>query len=209
MSCTQHKTQILQRGLLTMTFHPDASSERRVAELARPAEDSQLMSVQVACMMDQYSSIKDSGKKCTVDLPDFKIDDEKAQKEKQIILVKEKKESSENPPDKVLLKNPPDKNDGYMLAEPLHKIDAEQNAHNKKVFTEVDTNHNGRLSLQELRHALSDPNSDLTKLDRVQLQSQENQILKHFAITGLSEHSHSHKFDPTLSDYLKQNQHTF
>lgn len=192
-----------------MTFHPDASHEHRLVERARPSESAQAVSVQVSSFMDQFNSIKDSGKKCTADLPDFGLDDDKTIKEKKIILAKEKKDLSEYP-DKVLIKDPPDKNDGYMLAKPtMHKIDADQYAHNKEVFLDADTDHNGRLSLREVRHALTETNSDLTKLDRIQLQSQENQILKHFAITGLPENSKSHKFDPTMRQYLEQNQYSF
>ncbi len=178
-----------------MTLPYESSGESRFAQIAGPSEDAQRMSLQVAQSMDQFNTIKDSGEKCTVDLPTICFEDKQGLNEKQVILMKDKK---------AALENPPDKNDGFILAEPLmHKAEAKHDAHNKQVFKEVDTNHNGRLSLEELKHALTEPNSDLSKMDRVQLQSQENQILKHLAISGTSDGAH--KYDPSLRQYLAQN----
>lgn len=178
-----------------MTLPYESSGESRLAQVARPSEASQIMSVQTADSMDQFTAIKNAQKKCTVDLPAICFEDKQGLNEKQVILMKEKK---------AALENPPDKNDGYMIAEPMHKeANASNDAHNKKVFTEVDTNHNGRLSLDELKHAIHDPNSDLTKLDIMQLKSQEGQILKHIAISGASDGTH--RYDPSLRQYIAQN----
>ncbi|MBS1954283.1 MAG: hypothetical protein JST89_08855 [Cyanobacteria bacterium SZAS-4] len=133
-----------------MTLPYESSGESRIAQVARPSEASQIMSVQTADSMDQFNAIKGAQKKCTVDLPTICFEDKQGLNEKQVILVKDKKEALVKDK-KEAFENPPDKNDGYMLAEPLHKeANAKIDAHNKQVFNEVDTNHNGRLSLQEL-----------------------------------------------------------
>jgi Fe-S cluster biosynthesis and repair protein YggX len=182
-----------------MTFSHDASfeGETRIGQLSRPSEDSQRISAQVGSSMDQFNAIRNVGKK-SVELPELELFEKKALNEKQTLnekqITQDKKE--------YLLKNPPDKNDGYILNPSLQKIEDKTNAHNKQVFSEVDINHNGKLSLKELESALSAPKSDLTKTDREQLQSQEYQILKKLAIAG--EHK-THKFDPDLRQYLEQN----
>ncbi len=73
----------------------------------------------------------------------------------------------------MLADSPPDKNEGYMLADdPMDQYRKETNAHNMKVFAEVDTDHNGKLSLKEIESAKSaaekfDSKTDLNRDDMI------------------------------------------
>ncbi len=188
-----------------MTSNGSFEGETRLAQFNFPSEESQRISVQVGNSMDQFSSIQDFGRKSSVDLPNLALYDTKSSTEKQIIQVKDQKE--QNPPDKndgyMLKQNPPDKNDGYLLADdPIDKFRKDTNAHNKKVFDEVDTDGNGKLSLKELEAATSAPKSDLTYDDLENLNRQQYNMLKKLGIAG---EYNTHKFDLDLPEFLIEN----
>lgn len=157
-----------------MPYFEDVSSasEKHVKQLAEASQ----MSGQAPYLLDQWSTVKSQNlpdKTLSDTLPVFSIEDKKMKAEEQAIAAKKlamsdssreaidggtKDSKDANFPQKRLV-------DGESMndrAQHWHDSQEKQNEHNKLVFAEIDSDHNGRLNLSEVENAINNPAADFT-----------------------------------------------
>ncbi len=206
-----------------MTYFEDISaSEKKAVKLQQPGDGSQ-MAAQVPYLLEQYSSIKkmNTSAQDVDSLPVFTIEDKKNAEEKAVIAKKlaaagadgqSVDGGSKNEKEAIIAKKKLGENETpEQIAADRHERQQAQYAHNKKVFSEIDTDHNGRMSLKEIEAALKNPSDDLTKSDRVELKQRADQMIDNIFNSG-------HLFitpdlvrrqDVTRAQYLEQNRLVF
>lgn len=216
-------------------FQEFSNPEQRAARFER-TQDSTQFSAQAVDLLEQYKAVKKLQSVNSISneiLPVFTIEEKKNAGEKTAVakklamsaagaesesvdgVAKEKKDSTVV--DKKLVdqkeneKKVAEKESPEEIAKHWHDLQQKQYAHNKQVFTEIDTNHNGRISLKEIEHALNDPSADFTKADRVQLQKRADEMLKEifrFGPFGVTP-ERVNRQDITRAEYLEQNRLVF
>lgn len=96
-------------------------------------------------------------------------------------------------------------------AQHWHDSQEKQNEHNKLVFAEIDSDHNGRLNLSEVENAINNPAADFTKSDRAMLQAtadKMNKDLFFYELFGVNPDL-IHKYDVTQAEFLEHNRLVF